>query len=74
MLKVAWTLLKRKLGFRSLLDVIGLDASLVKGSHGRITDDPQDGPLFISSEAGLLPAGSVKATEVKGLILKHVFG
>ena len=74
MLKVAWTLLKRKLGFRSLLDVIGLDASLVKGSHGRITDDPQDGPLFISSEAGLLPGGAVKATEVKGLILKHVFG
>jgi predicted AlkP superfamily pyrophosphatase or phosphodiesterase len=74
MLKVAWTLLKRKLGFRSLLDVIGLDASLIKGSHGRITDDPQDGPLFISSDPGLLPAGAVKATDVKGLILKHVFG
>jgi predicted AlkP superfamily pyrophosphatase or phosphodiesterase len=74
MLKVAWTLLKRKLGFRSLLDVIGLDASLVKGSHGRVTDDPQDGPLFISTDAGLLPAGAVKATDVKALVLKHVFG
>ena len=67
MLKVAWTLLKRKLGFRSLLDVIGLDASLVKGSHGRVTDDPQDGPLFITSEAGLLPPlAAVEATDGEG--------
>ncbi len=74
-LKVAWTLLKRKLGFRSLLDVIGLDASLVKGSHGRPTDDTDEGPLFISSEADLLPAGpEVQATEVKNLILAHLFG
>jgi predicted AlkP superfamily pyrophosphatase or phosphodiesterase len=74
-LKVAWTLLKRKLGFRSLLDVIGLDASLVKGSHGRPTDDSDDGPLLISSEADLLPARDrVEATEVKDLVLRHVFG
>jgi predicted AlkP superfamily pyrophosphatase or phosphodiesterase len=74
-LKVAWTLLKRKLGFRSLLDVIALDASLVKGSHGRITDDADDGPLFISSEASLLPPREqVQATEVKELILRHLFG
>jgi hypothetical protein len=29
-------LLLRKLGFRALLDVIPLDASLVRGSHGRV--------------------------------------
>lgn len=34
MLKVAWRLLQKKLGFRMLMDVIPLDASLVKGSHG----------------------------------------
>jgi predicted AlkP superfamily pyrophosphatase or phosphodiesterase len=74
-LKVAWTLLKRKLGFRSLLDVIGLDASLVKGSHGRITDDPADGPLFITDTPAHLPPGpSVAATDVKATILKHLFG
>ena len=73
-LKVAWTLLKRKLGFRSLLDVISLDASLVKGSHGRLTDDTDDGPLFISSEAHRLPAApQVEATEVKDLVLSHLF-
>ena len=41
---------KRKLGFRTLLDVISLkDTRLVKGSHGRLTDDPAHGPLVISS-------------------------
>ena len=32
-LKIGATLLRRKLGFRALLDVIPLDTSLVKGSH-----------------------------------------
>ena len=74
-LKVAWTLLKRKLGFRSLLDVISLDAGLVRGSHGRPTDDSDEGPLFISSEAEHLPATPhVEATEVKDLVLRHLFG
>jgi predicted AlkP superfamily pyrophosphatase or phosphodiesterase len=74
MLKVAWTLFKRKLGFRSLLDVIGFDTGLVKGSHGRVTDDPDDGPLFLTSEAALLPEGdSLDATAVKAAILRHIF-
>src|SRR5205814_4935815 len=33
-LKVGATLLKKALGFRYLMDVIPLDASLVRGSHG----------------------------------------
>jgi len=53
--------------------VIPLDANLVKGSHGRITDSPLDGPLLISSNAALLAPGSIAATEVKQLILDHVF-
>ncbi len=74
MVKVGWTLAKRKLGFRSLLDVIGLDASIVKGSHGRITDDPADGPLFITNDPASLPPGdAIDATAVKGTILRHVF-
>ncbi len=73
-LKIGWTLLKRALGFRTLMDVIPLDARLVKGSHGRPTDDPRAGPLVISSEPTLLPLEAVHATEVKDLILAHVFG
>ena len=75
MLSVAWRLAKRKLGFRSLLDVISLkDTRLVKGSHGRLTDDPADGPLVISSQPDLLPEGPVAATAFKQLVLDHVFG
>ncbi len=74
MLSVAWRLAKRKLGFRSLLDVISLkDTKLVKGSHGRLTDDPDDGPLVISSQPDLLPEGPVAATAFKQLVLDHVF-
>ncbi|MCM8536175.1 MAG: alkaline phosphatase family protein [Lentisphaeraceae bacterium] len=47
--KAAWTVLKKKLGFRYLLDVIPLDANLVKGSHGVMTEKECQGPLLISN-------------------------
>jgi predicted AlkP superfamily pyrophosphatase or phosphodiesterase len=40
-------LVMKKLGFRSLFDVIPLDAMLVRGSHGLAAADPADGPLLI---------------------------
>lgn len=73
MLKVGRRLLARKLGFRNLLDVIPLDATLVKGSHGRLTDKAEDGPLFMSSMPELLPPDAVAATDVKQLLLRHLF-
>ena len=72
-LALGWRLAKRALGFRALMDVIPLDAGLVKGSHGRLTDEPGAGPLFISSEPRLLPDGPVSAAGVKDAILAHVF-
>jgi predicted AlkP superfamily pyrophosphatase or phosphodiesterase len=74
-LAVGWRLLQRKLGQRTLLDVISLkDTQLVKGSHGRLTDDPDHGPLVISSVPDLLPEGPLDATAFKDLVLAHVFG
>jgi predicted AlkP superfamily pyrophosphatase or phosphodiesterase len=73
-LKIAWKLARKALGFRTLLDVIPLDASLVRGSHGRLTDRDEDGPVFLSSEPDLLPEGPIAATAVKALILDHLFG
>jgi predicted AlkP superfamily pyrophosphatase or phosphodiesterase len=73
-LAVGWRLLRRMLGMRVLMDVIPLDASLVRGSHGRADTPDARGPLVMSSEAALLPDGIVDATEVKKLILDHVFG
>jgi predicted AlkP superfamily pyrophosphatase or phosphodiesterase len=74
-IKVAKKLAQKALGFRMLLDVVPLDASLVKGSHGRLTDDAA-GPIFISSEPSLLPkeGETIDSTQVKELILSHLFG
>jgi hypothetical protein len=72
-LTVGGKLLARKFGFRTLLDVIPLDPKLVKGSHGRVTDDSDAGPLLLSDAPELLPPDFVDATRVKELILRHVF-
>jgi len=73
-LRIGGKLARKALGFRTLMDVIPLDPSLVRGSHGRPTDHDEDGPLFLSSEPALLPDGPVAAVDVKRLILDHVFG
>jgi predicted AlkP superfamily pyrophosphatase or phosphodiesterase len=74
-LAIGWRLAKRKLGMRTLLDVISLkDTQLVRGSHGRLPDHAHHGPLVISSEPDLLPEGDLEATAFKDLVLAHVFG
>jgi predicted AlkP superfamily pyrophosphatase or phosphodiesterase len=70
--KIAAKLLKKALGFRYLMDVIPLDAALVRGSHGRVFDDHRR-PVFISSDPALVGSEVVDATAVKPLILDHVF-
>ncbi|MEM1093987.1 MAG: nucleotide pyrophosphatase/phosphodiesterase family protein [Bacteroidota bacterium] len=75
MAKVGYTVLKKKLGFRYLMDVIPLDATLVKGSHGVLTP-PSAGPLFATSRSDLIdtaPDASLPATDVHDLLLRHVF-
>jgi predicted AlkP superfamily pyrophosphatase or phosphodiesterase len=71
--KVGMKLAKKALGFRYLMDVVSLDASLVKGSHGRPSDDPRIGPLVMSNAPALLPEGEVASTDVRELMLRHVF-
>lgn len=51
-LKVAAYLLRKRLGFRGLLDVIPLDASLVRGSHGRDQVPGPEQPVVIGEGAG----------------------
>ena len=65
-------LLRRKLGFRALLDVIPLDATLVRGSHGAAPASPEVGPLVISSEPSLLDRSSYAPVDIHDLILKHL--
>lgn len=56
------------------MDVIPLDASLVRGSHSRLTDRAEDGPLVISDPAHLRDRRELAATDVKSLLLDIIFG
>lgn len=70
--KIGWSLLKKQLGFRSLINVIPLDASLVKGSHGCVTVSPAECPLVITQQPQWLDSTTIAASEVYGVILKHL--
>lgn len=72
-LQIAWKLLKRKIGLRTLMDVIPLDASLVKGSHGARPNALSRGPLILSNCRSLLDQELYQAPEICNVILRHVF-
>jgi len=72
MAKAAYTLMKKKLGFRYLMELIPLDASLVRGSHGRLASRPEDGPLLMSNQPRLLRSNSVGAADVMGVLWDHL--
>lgn len=70
-LKIGMKVLKKKLGFRYLMDVIPLDGSLVKGSHGRIPEDKNFWPLIFSNS---LKTEQIESTEVFQLIEQSLQG
>lgn len=76
-LAIGWRLAKRALGMRSLMDVISCEAThLVGGSHGRVTETPQAGPLLIAEDPEVLAESGdvVEATDFASLLLRQVFG
>jgi predicted AlkP superfamily pyrophosphatase or phosphodiesterase len=70
--KIMRKLVQKKLGFRMLMDVIPLDATLVKGSHGRRPSDVRDYPLIITAQPDLLPQAQLAATDVYHVIKRHL--
>lgn len=48
--RAAYKLLRKKAGLRYVMDVISLDATLVKGSHGRLCTEQQYQPVLITDE------------------------
>ncbi len=70
--KIGIKVLKKMLGFRMIMDVIPLDTSLVKGSHGILVADKQQGPILISSEAEC-DDKNWHLTDIKELVLKQIF-
>ncbi len=71
-LKIAWRLSQKKLGFRMLMDVIPLDATLVKGSHGGRPSNSADYPLLISQKPLLLSNSLIEATDVYHVLKRHL--
>jgi predicted AlkP superfamily pyrophosphatase or phosphodiesterase len=74
-LTVGWKLARKAMGFRTLLDVIPLDATLVRGSHGRrsaATDD--DAPVAIGDKFHVTAGGTLDSVDVYALILAHLGG
>ena len=67
-----WRLLRKNLGFRMLMDVIPLDAGLVRGSHGRCPADTREWPVLLSARRDLLSKPVVDASEVFGILQRHV--
>jgi predicted AlkP superfamily pyrophosphatase or phosphodiesterase len=65
--RVMRRLVAKKLGFRTLFDVIPLNAALVQGSHGLPAPDPLDRPVMIGD--GPVP-NKVAQTDVRDLVLQ----
>lgn len=67
--RAAYKLLRKKLGFRYVMDVIPLDATLIKGSHGRLEKNTAYHPVLITNNQ---QPCSLKAVDVYDVIWKHL--
>jgi hypothetical protein len=70
--RAAMKLAARKAGFRALLDIVPLDASLVRGSHGLVPASPDAGPLLLSDDARFAPS-KPSQLDVKAYLLRRLF-
>ncbi len=71
-LRILWKLLKKKLGFRMLMDVIPLDATLVKGSHGCRPASAADYPIAITDQPSLRGGSRIESQDVFQVIRRLV--
>jgi len=74
-LRTARRLLQKVLGYRYYMDVIGLDASIVKGSHGRLPApgrETSEAPVFICSSKSI-EQDDIPMCSVKDLLLRLQF-
>ena len=71
-LSIGWKLAKRKAGFRTLLDVMPLDATLVRGLARTLGDWSDDGPCVISRQKSLFRSDQMLSVEVYSLLLRHL--
>jgi hypothetical protein len=72
--KFAWFKLRKSLGFRALLQLTPLDASLVRGTHGRVDLDPALDPVLLAEGAFLPDHARMPLRSVHDVILRHLAG
>lgn len=71
---IAHRLARRKLGQRTLLDVIPLDARLVKGTHGRTQNQPDRQPVLLGHRPdATTPSAPMSCLNVKDVLLSKIF-
>ncbi|MET9690271.1 nucleotide pyrophosphatase/phosphodiesterase family protein [Streptomyces sp. NPDC006514] len=68
--RAAFAVLRKKAGMRAPLTVVPLDASIVRGSHGRPVDSIDDGPMLLCSDPTAERTGRWHVTDLKQLILR----
>ncbi|MGG7661195.1 alkaline phosphatase family protein [Dyadobacter sp. BHUBP1] len=69
-LRAGYKLARKLLGFRYLMDVIPLDATLVKGSHGGINIPKEYYPIIITDQPA--EKSELEAVDVYDVIWKHL--
>ena len=67
--RIATRFLQKKLGFRMLMDVIPLDPTLVKGSHGSIPKNRADWPVLIAGKNVPLHSCEISSTDIHDIIV-----
>ena len=72
MAKAGLRLLQKKLGFRYKMDLIPIDGSGVKGSHGRLPDSLDKGPVVASHQTRMISDNPIKPVDVYDIIYRHV--
>ena len=73
-LKLGRKLIQKKLGFRYLMNVIPLDATLVKGSHGHLSTYPTECAVLMARDKSLISDERIPPTLIHDIMLKSVFG
>ena len=71
-LRIAARLLQKKLGFRMLMDVVPLNAALVKGSHGCRPQNRADWPVLITRKDNGLHSENLLSTDIYDVITDSV--
>lgn len=67
--RAGYKLLRKKMALRYVMDVIPLDAGLVKGSHGRIVTEKKFQPVLITDQ---IKDQQIAATEVYEIIWNNL--